>query len=37
LDQKLKDGKIMAAQHKKGDEITVIGGGKKKGKKPKNQ
>jgi len=37
LDQKLKDGKIMAV-HTKKEEVVVIGGGKgKKGKKPKAQ
>lgn len=38
LEQKLKDGKIQAAQSKKDDTIVVGGGGKgKKGKKQKNQ
>ena len=38
IDQKLKDGKIMAAQPRKEDMMIVGDGGKKKkGKKAKNQ
>lgn len=38
FEQKLKDGKIQAAQSKKDDTIVVGGGGKgKKGKKQRNQ